>query len=128
MKKVAFIVATTIVLGACGTKTIVKEVAPVSTNPPITAPATNKYEDYVAWVKSNSGQANTTSESLIIETGDIICNALDAGRSVKQVADLMEESAVSSSDIELFAAVLYGAVQYLCPEYRQAMTDYLATV
>lgn len=128
MKKVTAFIIASLALSACGTKTIVKEVAPTPTNPPITAPATNKYEDYVAWVKSNSGQANTTSESLIIETGDTICTALDAGRSVKQVADLMQENAVSSSDVELFAAVLYGAVQYLCPEYKQDMSNYLASV
>lgn len=128
MKKVTALVVVSLALSACGTKTVIREVAPTPTNPPVTAPATNKYDDYVSWVKNNSGQANSTSNSQIIETGDLVCSALDSGRTIKEVATLMQETASTSSDIELYAAVLYGAVKYLCPEYQQAMTDYLASV
>lgn len=128
MKKVALTAVAVLSLTACGTKTIVREVAPTPTDAPVTAPATNKYDDYVAWVKNNSGQANSASNSQIIETGDTICNALDSGRSIKEVADLMTETANTASDIELYAAVLYGAVVYLCPEYRAEMNEYLASV
>ena len=127
MKKVTALVIASLALSACGTKTIVKEVSPAPTSPPITKPATNKYDDYVGFVRNNSGQGYTASTSEIVEAGDLVCSALDSGRSVQSVAKMMEELANTASDIEVYAAVLFGAVQYLCPEYYIQMSEYLAS-
>lgn len=128
MRKVALTAVAVLSLTACGTKTVVKEVAPAPTNPPVTAPTTNKYDDYVDFVRSNSGQGYTASTSEIVEAGDLVCSALDSGRSVQSVAGMMEEVANTASDIEVYAAVLFGAVQYLCPEYYIQMSEYLASI
>lgn len=128
MKKAPAVIVATLLFSACGTKTVVKEVAPTPTTPPVTAPATNKYDDYVKFVRDNSGQAYSAATSDIVEAGDLVCSALDSGRDVREVANMMEGLANTSSDIELYAAVLYGAVQYICPEYYIQMSEYLASV
>jgi hypothetical protein len=99
--------------------------APVVTNPPITAPAVNKYDAYLEHVYNNSGQANTISKGDLIEYGDIICNALDQGRTLSWITNYLANGSTTQSDLELYASVVYGAVKHICPEYMSDMQAYL---
>ena len=100
--------------------------APIVTNPPITAaPVVNKYDQYMDHVLNNSGKANTWSKAQLIEFGDLVCQALDDGSSVRQVVNLMSSYAQNDSDIELFASVTFGAITYICPEYDSQLQAYL---
>jgi len=101
----------------------------VNTNPPAapsgSSSTKNKYDNYMDHVLANSGQANTADPSKLIEFGDLVCETLDEGNSVAYVAALLESYVAKKSDAELFAAVMTGAVLYICPEYKPAMSAYL---
>ena len=100
--------------------------APVVTNPPITAaPVTNKYDDYMNHVLNNSGQANSWSKADVIEFGDLVCQALDNGNSVRSVVNLLNNYAKTTSDAEFFASVMIGSIKFLCPEYMSDLQYYL---
>lgn len=99
--------------------------APIVTNPPITAPSVSKYDQYMDHVLNYSGQANSWSKAKLIEFGDTVCDALDNGNTIRQVVNLMESYAKNNSDVELFASVTMGAIQYICPEYVPALNAYL---
>jgi hypothetical protein len=103
--------------------TVAQQPAPVETNPP--APATNKYDNYMDHVLNNSGKANSWSKSDIIEFGDLVCQALDEGNSVRAVVNLLNGYASTTSDVEFFASVMTGAIMHICPEYKPAMSAYL---
>jgi hypothetical protein len=96
--------------------------SPIVTEPPA---STNKYDDYMDHVLNNSGKANSWSKSDIIEFGDLVCQALDEGNSVRAVVNLLNGYASTTSDVELFASVMTGAVIYICPEYKASMSAYL---
>jgi len=100
--------------------------APVITNPPYTPPAENKYDQYMNHVLNNSGQANTWSKADVIEFGDLVCQALDKGNTIPSVVNLLESYTKTDSDVEFFASVVYGAINYVCPEYKYALNEYLA--
>lgn len=93
--------------------------------PIITAAPVNKYDQYYEHVLNNSGQANTMSKSDVIELGDLVCQALDQGNSIASVVQVVSNSSSDSSDVELGASAIYGAVTYLCPEYDSMMQAYL---
>ena len=99
--------------------------APVVTNPPVTSPPENRYDQYMAHVLNNSGQANTWSKAKIIEFGDLVCQALDNGNSIRSVVSLLNNYANTTSDAELFASVMFGSITYLCPEYESDLQVYL---
>ena len=102
--------------------------APAQTNPPYTVPVTqavNKYDQYMDHVLNNSGQANTWSKADVIEFGDLVCQALDNGNSVRSVASLLNGYAKTTSDVEFFASVMFGSIKFLCPEYVSDLNYYL---
>lgn len=129
---IAFLVAAIailiIVIAASGSNNSspVNTVAPIVTNPPITAAPVNKYDQYMNHVYNNSGQANTWTKAQLIEFGDLVCNALDNGTSIPRIVSLLEGYAKTNSDIELFASVAFGSITYICPEYKYALDEYLA--
>lgn len=126
MKKLIALSLVVASLSACGTKTIIKEVAPSTTNAPYVAPVTNKYDDYYNHVINNSGQANSMAKSEIIEFGDVVCEALDVGRTVAFIVDFLSDYADSTSDNQLFASIIFGAITYLCNEHQSKLSSYLA--
>jgi hypothetical protein len=93
--------------------------------PVVTSPAINKYDAYYEHVLNNSGQANTAGKADVIEFGDLVCQSLDAGRSIAAITELVANASSSTSDMELGAAVIYGAVKHLCPEYDSMLRAYL---
>jgi hypothetical protein len=92
---------------------------------PMPEPAVNKYDQYYEHVLSNSGQANSMAKSDVIEFGDLVCQSLDKGYSIAAVVDVLSDSSTSNSDVELSASVVFGAITYLCPEYRSNLQTYL---
>lgn len=102
--------------------------AAVTTTVAIEAPAedtTNKYEDYVAYVRDNAGRANSIDAAQLIEFGDLVCGSLDNGYSIGAVVDVISRSSSSYADVSLGAALIYGAVTKLCPEYDPILQAYL---
>ena len=116
-----------VALSACGTTTIVREV-PASTAPVpiVTAAVVNKYDKYYEYVLNNSGQANTSSKADIIEMGDLVCGALDKGNSIDAIVRVLSRASTGQSDNELYAAVVYAAITYLCDEYSGQLNAYLS--
>ncbi len=98
--------------------------APVFTAAP--APAVNKYDAYLEHVYNNSGQANTISKASLIEYGDTICESLNSGRSIPWIVNYLSQASSGYSDNALFASVIYGAITYICDEYKPALNAYLA--
>ena len=123
-----FILILAIVIPGSNSSSSVTTDAPASviTNPPYTPPAQNKYDQYMDHVLNNSGQANTWSKADVIEFGDLVCGALDKGNSISSVVNLLQGYAKSDSDIEFFASVAFGAITYICPEYKSDLDVYLS--
>lgn len=94
--------------------------------PIITAAPVNKYDSYYEHVLNESGKANSMSKSDVIKLGDLVCQALDEGNSIAAVVRVLSNASSDSSDIDLAASALYGAVKYLCPEYDPMMQAYLS--
>lgn len=99
--------------------------APVFTVAP--TPAVNKYDAYLDHVYNNSGQANTITKASLIEYGDTICESLDNGRSIPYIVNYLSNYANSQSDNALFASVIFGAITYICDEYKGDLNLYLST-
>ena len=99
--------------------------APVQTFAPTPVPSVNKYDAYLEHVYNNSGQANTMTKAKLIEYGDIICNALDTGRTIPWITNYLSENSSGQSDIELYASIIYGSITYICDEYKGDLNLYL---
>lgn len=97
--------------------------APVYTNPPVSA--VNKYDAYLEHVYNNSGQANTLTKAKLIEYGDIICQALDSGKTIPWITNYLSTYSNNQSDVELYASIVYGAITYICDEYKGDLNLYL---
>jgi hypothetical protein len=100
----------------------------VASSPSYTIPSSppvNKYDDYVNYVLNNSGQANTWSKADVIRFGDLVCQALDNNNPIRSVVTLLEGYSKSVSDAELFASVMIGSINNLCPEYKSDLSYYL---
>lgn len=105
-----------------------KAAAPTTAAPVITAapaPVYNKYDQYLEHVYNNSGQANSMTKAKLIEDGDIICSALDQGKTVAWIVNYLANGSTNQSDMELYAAIVYGAIHYICSEYTGDLNLYL---
>ena len=108
-----------------------KEVAPTATAAPAPvqtyapAPVVNKYDAYLEHVYNNSGQANSMTKAKLIEYGDIICSALDNGNSIAWIVNYLGNGSNGQSDVELYASIVYGAITYICDEYKGDLNLYL---
>jgi len=117
MKKVILTALAVLSLTACGKETI-REV--LVTTPPTEAPAVevNKYDAYLADLYDFSGQARSWSEDDLIKLATLICDSFDAGESLNGVIATLQPYSSGSYDDELFAGVITGAVNHICPEYK----------
>lgn len=97
--------------------------APVQTYAP--APVVNKYDAYLEHMYNNSGQANTITKAKLIEYGDLVCNALDSGRTIPWIVNYLSSNASNQSDVELFASLVYASITYICDEYKGDLNLYL---
>lgn len=90
-------------------------------------PPTNKYDDFYNHVINNSGKAYVYTKGEIIEFGEIVCSALDSGKSINQVVTVLEATSNDLNDMKLFAAIVYGAIHNICPQYISDLNYYLST-
>lgn len=116
-------------LVSCGKETVIKEV--LVTIPPTTAAQSepveqNKYDKYLDFVLDNSGQAREWRESDLIETATLVCGAFDGGASLSGVVGVFSDNSTGSYDDELFAAIIGGAVTYICPEWASYVDSQLS--
>lgn len=95
------------------------------TLPVVTDAPVNKYDSYYEHVLNNSGRANSMSKADVIQLGDLVCQAFDEGNSVAAVVGVLSRASSDSSDIELAAAAMWGATEYLCSEYKPMVEAYL---
>ena len=98
--------------------------APVQTYAP--APVVNKYEAYLNHVYNNSGQANTIDKADLISYGDTICSSLDNGRTIPYIVSYLSDRSAGETDAALFASVIFGAITYICDEYKGDLNLYLS--
>jgi hypothetical protein len=86
----------------------------------------NKYDDYYQSVLNASGMANSESKASVLEFGDFVCSLLDDGFSVGDILEEMRKYTTGSMfTSEYAAAVMLGAVTYLCPEYKVLVENYV---
>lgn len=116
-------------LVSCGKETVIKEV--LVTIPPTTAAQSepveqNKYDKYLDFVLDNSGQAREWKESDLIETATLVCGAFDGGASLSGVVGVFSDNSTGTYDDELFAAIIGGAVTYICPEWASYVDSQLS--
>jgi len=98
--------------------------APAQTYAP--APVVNKYEAYLNHVYNNSGQANSINKSDLIGYGDTICSALDNGRTIPYIVSYLSDNSSGETDAALYASVIFGAITYICDEYKGDLNLYLS--
>lgn len=89
------------------------------------APVVNKYDTYLEHVYNNSGKANTMDKSELIEFGDVVCQALDNGKTIGTIVGILEDSSSDTRDAELYASIVFGAITYICDEYTGDLSYYL---
>lgn len=125
---IAAFVLLIVVIAAPGDKTQTQTVdttpAPVQTYAP--APVVSKYDAYLEHMYNNSGQANTITKAKLIEYGDLVCNALDSGRTIPWIVNYLSSNASNQSDVELFASLVYASITYICDEYKGDLNLYLS--
>lgn len=90
------------------------------------APSVNKYDAYLEHVYNNSGKANTMDKSELIEFGDVVCQALDNGKTIGTIVGILENSSSDTRDAELYASIVFGSITYLCDEYEGDLRFYLS--
>jgi hypothetical protein len=119
MKKVILTAMAVLSLAACGKETIreVLVTTPPTEAPATTAPASNKYDDYLVTLYDNSAQARSWSDSDLLEFGTIVCGSFDAGATLDTVLNTMSKYSTGKYDDEFYAAVIASAVMHLCPEW-----------
>ena len=118
-------------LTSCGKETVIREVlvttpTPATEAPAETQPKSNKYDQYIEFVLDNSGQARDWTESDLIETATLVCGAFDDGASLDSVVTVFSNNSSGDYDNELFAAIIGGAVTYLCPEWQGYVNSQLS--
>lgn len=128
MKK--FLIVSLIGLAACGgTETVyvdrtdspdttVKVVK--TTDAPVATPAPPVWsdEDEFLWDIENQFGYTGVSDSVLIETGYSVCNALRAGAQAWDVATALNQSASDYNSQQMLIAVTASAVLNFCPEQQ----------
>lgn len=119
-----------IALSACTTERIVERAPETSSRPaPAPAPApSDPTGDFLAYVNQTAGDAAYWSNDDLLEFGLLVCDALDSGATMAEVTQVMEDSATTDGDVELFATVMYAAVIHLCPQYERALMAYINSI
>ncbi len=129
MKKSIALGALALILASCTTETVIREVP--ATNPPApqsTQPTYTAEDQFIDHVYANATGYIYNSDAELVELGGLVCEALDAGNSVSDVADTLELAASTNDDIALFAAIAVGAIWFFCPEYQADLDSYLNSI
>lgn len=124
MKKIITITSIALLLAACGGTTIIKEVAPTTTEvvettveqtvPPTTevklAPDQQFISDLMleySWIVNKMGRVN------LVKLGETICAAIDEGMSFTQYLDMLIKQDI---DMGAGGALLRESIENFCPK------------
>ena len=99
--------------------TVTKEAAPA----PAPAPAPDYGPDtsgYIEYLHSKDPSFRAIDDATSIETGNSVCLALGTGNSVETIVMAGINAGLESEQV---AAIIVGAVGFLCPEYMADVQD-----
>jgi hypothetical protein len=113
IKRIAVIIAPiALALTACGMGSAAKETVTISAPAPY-APA-DDVSGFLAHIYANAPITKGVDSATLVDAARGICKTFSAGASV---ADVISLSVSSGLDSNTTAALISGAVLYLCPEY-----------
>jgi PBP1b-binding outer membrane lipoprotein LpoB len=125
MKKTSIIGATalalTLVLTGCSTTSAgpdYSQPAPEYVAPPV--PEVTPQESYLIGVKAEYNKYIASAPDIqLLEVGNTVCETLDAGVSIEQLAVYLVANSGNEDDAyyEMMGIVIGAAVMNLCPEY-----------
>lgn len=104
---------------------------PTNTWTPDEQPDVPSYSSEDQFLAAVNGAGNsivlTTSDSDLLDMGWSVCNVLDQGYDLNDIADeLIYNSDLSTQEeFEAVGVIMGGAVSYLCPEYQYMINDFL---
>lgn len=124
MKKLLALSITSIVLSACGTKTIVVEKAPTATVKITTvAPYVGSEQNYIdGLVDDYPSQVAVLGKTKIVQMGHLVCQAIDEGATLADFANLAVQNDV---DAGFIGSMIREAVENFCPENKWFITSAL---
>lgn len=130
MKILIGAVALVALTGCTIERTIVQEAttttSPPSTQytPPTTAPLVGGDEvGFINAIEAEHGDL-AGSEQLAIDTGYAVCSQLDAGTSLRDIENMIYQSATDSDSVDFLSYVTAAAVVFLCPWHTGAFSNY----
>ena len=87
---------------------------------------TNAEDEFLSDVHGvNNSVIESNNDETIVETGHVICDALDEGNTVDDVVTYLSNTGDYSTDnqVEFAAAMITGSVINLCPEYKYQLPN-----
>jgi hypothetical protein len=114
MKKLLALSLVVVSLSACGTKTIIKEVAPSTTVEVIAEqPQGGETEYFQAVVDNYPNLVNNMGRKFVIDFGYTMCGAISEGTSLSELAEMSNKY---NLDIEMVGFLIGKSILNLCPE------------
>lgn len=126
---VTILIAGLVLLSGCSTGTAEPKETVTVTSEPNDTWSDYEVADEDAFIDFVNYNGNwviaSTSDSDILDLGWTICETLDRGIYAGDVVDTLVETAETTDDAEAYGTILAGAVVFLCPEYADAVSEYL---
>jgi hypothetical protein len=120
------------VLGGSGSSTdSSSNPQPTNTYTPNEQPTVPSYSSEDSFLAAVNGAGNsivlTTSDSDLLNMGWGVCDVLDEGYTLDDIAnELIYNSDLSTEEeFEAVGVIMAGAVSYLCPEYQYMIDDFI---
>lgn len=81
--------------------------------------------EYVTFVRSYMPELSTGQSQDLLDAGRHACRQFEAGRNDLDLlhGEIDRKGALTETELEVFTAVLVGAVTYLCPQHEGKLTD-----
>lgn len=115
MKKVLLVIASTIALTACGTRTVVVQQPVATTQPPVISqtPTTSADDMYIdAIIAERSSIVNQLGKNWLIEFGHAVCGSIDEGMTL---TDLLNMASNTNADGATVGILVRLAILNICP-------------
>ena len=118
MKFIPAICVPLLLVGCTVERTIVQEAKPTTTAPPTTQAGYDEEEMYIDAIYSIYDGPIYSSDRELLETGYITCDALDAGQTIDELLDVINDAASSADTADLLTSIAASAIAWLCPWHR----------
>lgn len=81
--------------------------------------------EYVAFVRSSMPELSPGNPQELLDAGRHACREFDAGSTDLDLlhGEMDRKGPLTDAELEVFTAVVVGAVTYLCPEHEDKLTD-----